>query len=784
MRHQECTRPRYLLIFLCALLVALPLAMTGCKNSEASQAEYVQRGETFLKDKKFQEASIEFRNAIQINDKLASAHWGLARAYEGLERWQEAFDEMKRAADLDANNLDARVRIGNYYLLGKQIPDAERYAKEVLQKDPNHIEGHILMAGILFAQEKRDEALAEIKRAIEIDPKRVESYLSLAQFYMSIKDTAKAEESYRQALMVNNASALAHTEYGKFLVGANRAGEAEGEFRKAVEAEPANRDARLSLATFYVLNKQMDKAEEAYKALAALDNRPEGRAALADFYSSVNRNDEAIKIYQDILTNSPEYARARYRIGEMMLMRGDTAGATAQVEEVLKANPRDMQALLLRARVRLQTGQPKEIKDAIEDLKEVLKQEPNSRAGLYFMSEASFRANQIEQARIYAADLERYHPDYLPAKLMQAQISLAAGDNKNALNRSSELLDLISKAGPDRNISPQLLAELRLKALTTRGSAQLGLGNTKAARADMEAARDQAPGMPGVYSNLAVVAIRENKQDEAISLYERALDIDKVNFDALNGLISIYVKQNHLDQAHARVDTALGAQPNFAALHYLKAQVYGYERNSGAAEGELRKTIEIEPNYLPAYFALGALFINTNQQERAISEYRKILEKRPDDASTYTLIGMLEDSRQNFDAAADNYRKALELDQNAAIAANNLAWLYASRNMGNLDEAVRLAQGIVQKYPEQTGFADTLGWVYYKKSLYAAAVEQLQKVVARDQNSATYRFHLGMAQAGNGDKAGAKRTLSEALRLGEGKNFTEAEEARQALATL
>jgi tetratricopeptide (TPR) repeat protein len=785
MRNQECTRPRYLFVLLCALLIALPLALTGCKDAEAAKAEHVRRGEAFLKEKKFQEATIEFRNAIQIDDKLASAHWGLARAYEGLERWQEAFDEMKRAADLDPNNLDARVRIGNYYLLASQVQEAERYAGEVLQKDPNHIEGHILLSGILYAQGKKDQALAELKRAIEIDPKRTESHLSLAQFYVTIKDAAKAEETYRQAIAVNAASALAHIEYGKFLVAANRMGEAEGEFRRAAEAEPASLDARKALAAFYTLNKQMDKAEEAYKALADLDkDRPDGRAALADFYANVGRNDDAVKIYQEILNRWPEFSRAHYRIGEMLLMRGDTAGAMAQVDQVLKTNARDMQALLLRSRVRLYMGQPKDIKDAIEDLKEVLKQEPNSRPGLYFMSEASFRANQIEQARIYAADLERYHPTYLPAKLMQAQISLAAGDYKNALTRSNDLLDLLSKSGPDANISSQLLTELRLKGLTTRGSAQLAQGNTKAARADLEQARDVAPGMPGVYSNLAAVALKEGKTDEAIGLYEQALSIDKANFDALNGLINIYNSQNRLDQAHARVDQALGAQPNYASLHYLKAQVYGLQRNPEGAEGELRRTIEIEPNYLPAYFALGALFINTNQQERAIAEYRKILEKRPDDASTYTIIGMLEDSRRNYDAAAESYRKALEIDPNSPIAANNLAWLYASRNMGNLDEAVRLAQGVVQKYPEQIGFADTLGWVYYKKNLYAAAVEQLQKVVAKDQNSATYRFHLGMAQAGNGDKAGAKRSLTEALRLGEGKNFPDADEARQTLATL
>ena len=181
---------------------------------------------------------------------------------------------------------------------------------------------------------------------------------------------------------------------------------------------------------------------------------------------------------------------------------------------------------------------------------------------------------------------------------------------------------------------------------------------------------------------------------------------------------------------------------------------------------------------------MAALFVNTKQQDRAIAEYRKIIERRPDDAATYTLIGMLEDSRQNTDAAVENYRKALELDPNSAIAANNLAWAYAVHGKGNLDEAVALAQGVVQRYPEVPGFADTLGWVYYKKGLHGPAVEQLQKVVEKAGDSAGYRFHLGMALAGKGDKAAARRELEQALSWARSANFADAEEARRTLATL
>jgi Flp pilus assembly protein TadD len=145
---------------------------------------------------------------------------------------------------------------------------------------------------------------------------------------------------------------------------------------------------------------------------------------------------------------------------------------------------------------------------------------------------------------------------------------------------------------------------------------------------------------------------------------------------------------------------------------------------------------------------------------------------------------MLEASRNNQDAAIENYRKAIEVDPNAAIAANNLAWIYAVSGKGNLDQAVALAQGVVQKYPDMPGFLDTLGWVYYKKGLHGPAVEQLQKVVQKAGESPSYRFHLGMALAGKGDKAAARRELEQALRLGEKGNFAEAEEARRALSTL
>src|SRR5438093_11769907 len=108
MKNRECRKFYVLPLF---IVIAAALLSAACTTPEKAKAQHVSRGQALLKDKKFQEAALEFRSALQIDDKLADAHWGLANAYEGLQRYQEAFDEMRQVAELDANNLEVRVKI-------------------------------------------------------------------------------------------------------------------------------------------------------------------------------------------------------------------------------------------------------------------------------------------------------------------------------------------------------------------------------------------------------------------------------------------------------------------------------------------------------------------------------------------------------------------------------------------------------------------------------------------------------------------------------------------------
>src|ERR1051325_7729957 len=115
MKNHECRR-NYSTLLLPIVPVVIALFIGACTTPEKAKAQHVARGQALLKDKKFQDAALEFRSALQIDERMADAHWGLEQAYEGMQRFQEAFDEMKQTIDLDANNLDARVKLGNYFV--------------------------------------------------------------------------------------------------------------------------------------------------------------------------------------------------------------------------------------------------------------------------------------------------------------------------------------------------------------------------------------------------------------------------------------------------------------------------------------------------------------------------------------------------------------------------------------------------------------------------------------------------------------------------------------------
>jgi len=101
---------------------------------------------------------------------------------------------------------------------------------------------------------------------------------------------------------------------------------------------------------------------------------------------------------------------------------------------------------------------------------------------------------------------------------------------------------------------------------------------------------------------------------------------------------------------------------------------------------------------------------------------------------------------------------------------------------GNVDVALAMAQNARRQLPSNANVADTLGWAYYQKGVYDAAINSFKDAVKGNPPNARYYYHLGLAYARKGQAAQARQQLDHVLKIKP--DFSDADKLRQALAEI
>src|SRR5262245_45066855 len=131
------------------LVLGVLLALYGCgRDPQVKKAGYTQKGMAYVAAKKYVEAILEFKTAIQIDPNDAQIYYQLGLAYLklGMERsdrsriadMQEAFRALVKSVQLDTTNMDAQLKLGELYLFGRDFTEAEAKAEVVLKHAPDN----------------------------------------------------------------------------------------------------------------------------------------------------------------------------------------------------------------------------------------------------------------------------------------------------------------------------------------------------------------------------------------------------------------------------------------------------------------------------------------------------------------------------------------------------------------------------------------------------------------------------------------------------------------------
>ena len=783
--------------------LALLFALVGCSGSQARFEGYMAQGQRYFASGNVDKASVEFRNALQIEPQSVDALYFNGRVAERRGNIRDAIDFYQAALDLQPKDDRARASLAKVFVLGGATQRALEIVSPGLLEHPDNPD--LLAARAAARHQIKDdgEARADAERAVQVAPTNENAIAVLTALALRAGDNARALSLAGDAVRKAPASVDLRRILASVYLSAGQPDKAEEQMRKIITLEPGEMTPRMQLATHYVELHRLDEAQQVLEeAVRDLPHRDGAKLALVDFITTQRSREQAEKVLRDFIAREPDNEDLRLGLGMLLQRAGATQEAVATyreiirregtrgkglaardriaaidiaenreddarklIAEVLTESSRDDDALIMRANLELAHNDPT---NAVVDLRSVLHDQPKSVVLQRSLARAYIDEGQPAMAEEALRAAMEAAPGDVSLKISLAQFLI---DTERASQAVRLLEDTVTSVPGDASAREELV------------HAYIANGDLRGARTAAEALKALRPDDAQGYYLAGLIAHDENRPADSEKNLERALELQPASLDILTSLTRFSLERGHGEVAIARLRHSLERNPDDVQLLDLLGATYLDLKDLTDATEVLTRAISLAPNSWVAYRDLAKVRLAANDVSGAIEKYRAALKLAPTQPRVVTELAGLYESQGRIDEAIASYEALYKTDPaGQRLAANNLAMLLVTYKTDkvSLDRARALTVGFATS--DNASFLDTVGWVRFKRREYKDAVVVLERAADRSPDSKVIRYHLGMAELRTGEREHARTNLESAL-SGAG-DFAGSEEARSALASL
>ena len=754
------------------------VGLTGCTQSSE---KLLNAANKYHANKKYQEASILYQKAISKDKLNAEAYYREGLNLLDDRKVGESVSYLRRAVDLKPGNADASTKLAEIYLSAYQtdpkryqslLPDVKELDNKILAKDPNSFDGLRLKGLVAVAEGKYEDSLPFFAQANKIKPYSRDLVGWYAQAYR------QAQQSDKAVALVDDM--LAHDKtwpqgYQFLFVYYGQTGDREKSeevLRDAAKNDPTNETAIANYANFLAASKRIPEGEAVVRQV--LNDRksfPKAHLIVGDFYVRTSQFDKATAEYEagskDDSQNTVIY---KERLVALQAFQNHPAEAAKMAQELAEEHPKDASVNEMYASVLLQTGQKSDAAKSLESLKGLVAKNPSDPVLHLDLARAYFSVGEKDKALSEA--LEAAHSEQksqsprtgivIPAQTVAARIYEDRGQHAKAM----ELADFVLSGQPN---NPD--------AILIRDRALIGTNQAEKALPELENLIKQNPRMNEAHLQLAQVYLTQRAFDKARAEYEYLNSAKPPDIRGFIGLQTVKMNTGKGEDAIQTMQDLVDKNPTVLPYRYELANFQGalagldWSTNQVRSKDLLQKAadnykeiLKTTANSSEIWLRLGVMQRQLLQYDTALASFEQAGNADPKNVPAFLNQAMICELLGRKKEAADAYNKVLSLDPDNALVLNNLAYMTADAGSpSSLDQALTYAERAKKRAPDSPDVSDTLGFIYYKKDLNSEALRIFRQLSQDHPQNSTFRLHLAMALAKQGDKQSAKDEANKAL---------------------
>lgn len=204
----------WLLCFILALILGVggcgasgtaPEAKKESKVSLPPQAmEHLRKGQTFLAEKKFDEALKELQETVRLAPDSTLAQFWLGRVYLYRQENEQAEKAFQQALQLDPKNYQAMVSLGRLYSLDlSKLDQAEKLLQQALDESPDNLEGRFVLGVVYGLKGEKQKALNEFGFTFAKEGELALYHFEVGRILETTGDKKRALLHYQRAFVLN-----------------------------------------------------------------------------------------------------------------------------------------------------------------------------------------------------------------------------------------------------------------------------------------------------------------------------------------------------------------------------------------------------------------------------------------------------------------------------------------------------------------------------------------------------------------------------------------------------